>query len=73
MTANQLIELMNRSPFVAIEIHMSDGNFLRVTEPYQIATARNSATCTIYEGVDRMRVVSFRNITEVVTTVNGSK
>jgi hypothetical protein len=73
MTANQLIDLMNRSPFTPLEIHLSDGERIRVEQPYQIATTRNSPTCVIYEEDERMRFVSYRNITEVITTsVNGS-
>jgi hypothetical protein len=71
MTANQMIDLMNRSPFAPLEIHLSDGAAIRIEEPFQISTARNSPTCTIYEG-ERMRIVAFRNITEVVTAVNGA-
>jgi hypothetical protein len=62
---------MNRSPFTPLEIHLSDGAAIRVEEPFQISTSRNSPTCTVYEG-DRMRIVAFRNITEVVTSANGS-
>jgi hypothetical protein len=73
MTANQLIDLMNRSPFTPLEIHLSDGASIRVEQPYQIATTRNSPTCVIYEGDERMRFVSYRNITEVITSsINGS-
>jgi hypothetical protein len=73
MTANQLIDVMNRSPFTPLEIHLSDGVSIRVEQPYQIATTRNSPTCVIYEGDERMRFVSYRNITEVITSsVNGS-
>jgi hypothetical protein len=73
MTANHIIELMNRLPFEPLEIHLSDGTSIRVEQPYQISTARNSPTCTIYEeDGERMRIVSFRNITEVITTANGA-
>ena len=73
MNATQMIELMNRSPFVPLEIHLSDGASIRVEEPFRIATSRSSPTCTIYEGEDRMRIVAFRNVTEVITSpVNGS-
>jgi hypothetical protein len=73
MTANQMIDLMNRSPFAPLEIHLSDGASIRIEQPFQIATTRNSPTCVVYEGDDRMRILSFRNITEVITTsVNGS-
>lgn len=71
MTANRMIELMNRSPFAPLEIHLNDGTSIRVAEPFQIATLRNSPTCTIYEEGDRMRIVAFRNISEVITAING--
>ena len=68
MNATQLIELMNREPFEPIEIHLSDGTRILVEHPYQIATARNSPSCTIYDTDDRMRIVAYRNITEILTT-----
>jgi hypothetical protein len=72
MTANQIIELMNRSPFSPIEIHLSDGARIRVEHPYEIATKPNSAICVVYDG-ELARFISFRNITEVVTApLNGS-
>jgi hypothetical protein len=73
MTANQIIELMNRSPFAPLEIHLSDGPRIRVEHPYEIATKPNSAICVVYDG-ELARFVSFRNITEVVTApLNGSQ
>ena len=73
MTANQLIQLKNRSPFSQLEIHLSDGASIRVEQPYHVATRRNSPTCVIYEDDERMRFLAFRNITDVITTsVNGS-
>jgi hypothetical protein len=72
MTANQMIELMNRTPFTPIEIHLSDGARIKVEHPYEIATRPNSPVCIIYEE-DRWRFVAYRNITEVITApVNGS-
>ncbi|HZZ28400.1 MAG TPA: hypothetical protein VFE46_10400 [Pirellulales bacterium] len=72
MTANQMIELMNRSPFEPLEIHLSDGNSIRVEHPYEIATKPNSAFCVVYAG-DIARFVAIRNITEIITTpLNGS-
>jgi hypothetical protein len=75
MTANRIIELMNRRPFEPLEVHLADGTSILVEQPYQISTSRNSPTCTIYEEQgDRMRIVALRNITEVVTNdVNGSQ
>jgi hypothetical protein len=68
MTATRLIELMNRSPFEPLDIRLNDGTIITVEHPYQIATERNSATCTIYDDEeDKMHVVEFRNIAEVIT------
>jgi hypothetical protein len=71
MTANNIIELMNRTPFTPLEIHLSDGASIRVEETFQIATACNSPTCVVYDG-DRMRIVVLRNVTEVVTPSSSS-
>lgn len=68
MTANQMIELRNRTPFEPIEIHLNNGTQIRVEHPYQIATKPNGAACVIYVDEDKMRVVSYRNIAEVITT-----
>ena len=67
MNATQIIELRNRTPFAAFEIHLTDGVHIKVEEPWQIATFPNSPSCTIYDAGDRMRIVAFRNITEVIT------
>ena len=67
MTASQMIELMNRTPFEPLEIHLSDGTEIRVEHPYEIATRPNSASCTVYRPDGLMRIVAFRNITEVIT------
>jgi hypothetical protein len=73
MTANQMIDLMNRSPFEPLEIHLSVGARIRVEHPYEIATKPNSAICIVYDG-DLARFVSYRNITEVITApINGSQ
>ena len=67
MTANQMIELMNRIPFHPLEIHLSGGRAIRVEHPYEIATQPNSAACTVYCPDGLMRIVAYRNITEVIT------
>ncbi len=72
MTANQIIELMNGSPLSPLEIHLSAGARIRVEHPYEIATKPNSAICVVHDG-EVARFISFRNITEVITTVNGSQ
>ena len=71
MNASQLIELMNRTPFEPLEIHLNDGTSIRVEHPYQIATRPNSPTCIIFEEDDRMRFVAYRNISEVITTATA--
>ena len=70
MNATQLIELMNRTPFEPVEIHLSDGAHITVEQPYQISTSRNSPSCTIYDADDRMRIVAYRNITEVIPSTD---
>lgn len=67
MTASQIIELMNRSPFQPLEIHLSDGGIIHVEHPYELATRPNSAVCVVHEQDDRARFISIRNITEIVT------
>jgi hypothetical protein len=71
MNATQMIELMNRVPFEPFEIHLSDGVHIRVEEPYRIATARNSPTCTVYDNDERARMIAYRNITEVITPAHA--
>jgi hypothetical protein len=71
MTANRIIELMNWAPFEPLEIHLSDGERILVEQPYQVATRPNGPSCVIYTDDDRMRIVAFRNITEIITAVNG--
>jgi hypothetical protein len=71
MTANKIIELMKRMPFEPLEIHLSDGTTILVEVPHQIATRANGRSCIIYTDDDRMRIVAYRNITEVITAVNG--
>lgn len=68
MTATQIIELMNRTPFTALEIHLNDGAKIRVDEPWQISTSRHSPVCVVFDEEEKMHIVSYRNISEVVTT-----
>jgi hypothetical protein len=68
MTANRLLVLMNRAPFQPLEIHLSDGVAIHVEQPYDVSTERNSPTFVVHEPNNRMRVISFRNVTEVITT-----
>jgi hypothetical protein len=67
MNARQMIELLNRSPFEPIEIHLTNGTVIAVEHPYLIATAPGSSVCTIYGEVESepARFVAFRNIVEV--------
>jgi len=44
MNANQMIELVNRTPFEPLEIHLSDGTQIRVEQPYHIATRQRSSS-----------------------------
>ena len=67
-----MIELMNRTPFEPLEIHLSDGTQIRVEQPYLIATRPGSLSCVIYDENDRMRIVAYRNITEVITTATAN-
>jgi hypothetical protein len=72
MNAALMIELMNRVPFEPLEIHLSDGTQIRVEHPYHIATRQDSPTCIVYDENDRMRLIAYRNITEVVTSAAAS-
>jgi hypothetical protein len=72
MNASQMVELMNRSPFAPIEIHLTNGTAVRVEQPFDIAARPNSSDCLVFEG-DRWRFIAYRNIAEVITApVNGS-
>jgi len=67
MTANQLIQLMNRSPFTSLEVRLCDGAAIFVEQPHEISVTPNSPVCTIYESGNRMRVVSLRNVSQIIT------
>jgi hypothetical protein len=66
MTAIDTIRLMNRTPFEPFEIRLTDGTRIRVEHPYEIATNPKGRACVICTE-DDMRIVSYRNITEIVT------
>jgi hypothetical protein len=68
MNANQMLELMNRTPFEPLEIHLNNGTKIKIEHPYQIATRPNAPACVVYgdEG-DLARFVAYRKIAEVVT------
>ena len=67
MNATQMIELMNRTPFEPIEIHLNDGTQILVEHPYYIATRPKGSMCFIYDEDERIRYVAYRNIAQVVT------
>jgi hypothetical protein len=72
MTAALMIALMNRTPFEPLEIHLSDGTSIRVEHPFNIATGQDSPACIIYQDDNQMRIVAYRNITEVITAATAS-
>ncbi len=72
MNATQMIALRNRAPFEPLEIHLSDGAVIRVEHAYNIASGQNSPTCIIYQDDDRMRIIAYRNITEIITAAAAS-
>ena len=67
MTARQMITLMNRTPFEPFVIHLTDGTRIPVDHPYEIATRPKSPACIIFDKDEDMRIVAYRNITEVIT------
>lgn len=73
VTATEMLKLMNRSPFKPFDIYMNDGLKLTIDEPFKIATSRNSPCCTVYDDHDEMHIVSYRNITRVVTAAEPSQ
>lgn len=73
MNASEMLKLTNRSTFEKFEIFMSDGLRLSVEEPFQISTSPNSACCTVYDNKGEMHIVSFRNITRVVTAAEAQQ
>lgn len=68
MTSNDIIALMNRTPFSPFEIRMADGNRVHVSEPFRVATKRNSPTCTVYADDDQTHFITIRNITKIATS-----
>jgi hypothetical protein len=71
MNAAQMIVLMNRTTFEPFDIRLSDGTLIRVEHPYNIATGQDSPTCIIYPDDNQMRIVAYRNITEVITAATA--
>ncbi len=72
MNAKKIIELIVRTPFQAFEIRLTDGSRVQVDHPWQVATAANSPTCVFYGDNDEMRIISIRNITEIMTSSHDS-
>lgn len=70
MNATELIKLMNQSPFQPLEIHLHDGSIINVHEPFEIAVQRANP-CFIVYTADRTHFVSYRNVTEVTTSVGA--
>lgn len=66
MNATELIELMNRSPFLPLEIHLNDGTTITVNEPFEIATQRTSPCFVVYTAA-KMDVVAYRNVAKITT------
>ncbi|MEM8865330.1 MAG: hypothetical protein AAGF31_07240 [Planctomycetota bacterium] len=59
---------MNRQPFEPLEIHLNDGDILKVDSPHLIATGKNQPTCILYsDDSDVARYVPYRNISQVIT------
>jgi hypothetical protein len=75
MTATQLLQLMNRSPFQPLEIRLNNGTVIHVDQPFAIRAVANSPTCIVFDDEGVARFVSYRNMAEVVTSdadVNGA-
>ena len=73
MTASYMIELINRTPFRPLEIHLNNGAKIEVIEPYQVATAPNAAAFTVHlMDRDESRLVAYRSVAEIVTKAASS-
>lgn len=70
MHASELIKLMNRTPFQPLEIHLNDGSIITVTEPFEMATQRNSPCFVVYTE-EKMEVVSYRNVSKITTPISA--
>jgi hypothetical protein len=67
MNATEMLKVMNRSPFEPFEIHLSDGASNRVEHPWEVATSPHSPVCAVFDEEHGMRIVAYRNITEIIT------
>jgi hypothetical protein len=73
MNATQMLELMNRTPFEPLVIHLNHGAAIHVEDPFSISARGNSPTCIVFDDDGIARFIAYRNIAEVVTKdVNGS-
>ncbi len=74
MNATQMLELLNRTPFQPLEIHLNNGAVIHVEQPFAIHAVRNSPTCIVFDDEGIARFIAYRNMAEVVTSgvdVNG--
>lgn len=73
MNATQMLELMNRTPFEPLAIHLNNGAVIHVEQPFSISARANSPTCIVFDDEGTARFVAYRNIAEVITkAINGS-
>jgi hypothetical protein len=75
MNAAQVLELVNRTPFQPLEIHLNNGRVIHVDEPFATRAVRHSPTCIVFDDEGIARFIAYRNMAEVVTSdvdVNGS-
>jgi hypothetical protein len=73
MTADEMIELRMRKPFLPFTIQMRDGSSVHVDQPNALATARNSTGCAVYDADDHIHIVRYRDIVGVTPAqVNGA-
>jgi hypothetical protein len=67
MNASEMLKVMNRTLFEPFEIHLADGVSVRVEFPWQVATSPHSPVCAVFDEEHGMRIIAFRNVTEIVT------
>jgi hypothetical protein len=70
MNATELLQLMNRTPFLPLEIHLNDGSAVTVHEPFEIAIQRTSPCFVVYTR-DRMDLIAYRNVSKISVPVAG--
>ncbi len=75
MNATQMLELLNRTPFQPLEIHLNNGAVIHVDTPFAIRALPHSSTCIVFDDEGIARFIAYRNMAEVVTSdvdVNGA-